>query len=43
MSRQQIAAEQGTHSSMVSRELRRNTTVEGYDPEQAQALTDQWR
>ncbi|MCO7248142.1 helix-turn-helix domain-containing protein [Halomonas janggokensis] len=35
MSRRQIARELGIHNSTISRELRRNATTSGYDPEQA--------
>ncbi|WP_355661575.1 IS30 family transposase [Halomonas salifodinae] len=43
MSQRQIAGELGVHSSTISRELRRNATASGYDPEQAQALSDHRR
>ncbi|NWO11564.1 helix-turn-helix domain-containing protein, partial [Chromohalobacter salexigens] len=35
MSQRQIGRELGLHSSTISRELRRNATSDGYDPEQA--------
>ncbi|WP_152479084.1 IS30 family transposase [Halomonas sp. THAF12] len=43
MSRRQIARELGIHNSTVSRELRRNATDSGYDPEQAQSCSDHRR
>ncbi|MBZ9559705.1 IS30 family transposase [Halomonas coralii] len=43
MSQRQIGRELGLHSSTISRELRRNATSDGYDPEQAQALSDHRR
>ncbi|GAA3898855.1 IS30-like element IS1655 family transposase [Halomonas cibimaris] len=43
MSRRQIARELGIHNSTVSRELRRNATDSGYEPEQAQACSDHRR
>ncbi|MFC7088207.1 transposase [Halomonas salifodinae] len=43
MSQRQIAAELDIHNSTVSRELRRNAAPDGYDPEQAQALSDDRR
>lgn len=43
MSQRQIARELGVHSSTISRELRRNATASGYDPEQAQSLSDHRR
>ncbi|MGP9656180.1 IS30 family transposase [Halomonas sp. AOP35-4E-18] len=42
-SQRQIARELGLHSSTISRELRRNATAGGYDPEQAQACSDHRR
>ena len=43
MSQRQIARALGIHNSTVSRELRRNASSGGYDPCQAQALSDQRR
>ena len=43
MSQRQIAKELGIHNSTVSRELRRNAASEDYDPERAQALSDDRR
>jgi len=43
MSRRQIARELGIHNSTVSRELRRNATDSGYDPERAQSCSDHRR
>jgi len=43
MSQRQIARTLGIHNSTVSRELRRNASHDGYDPHQAQALSDQRR
>ncbi|WP_202884379.1 helix-turn-helix domain-containing protein [Halomonas sp. YLGW01] len=43
VSRRQIAKELGIHNSTISRELRRNVTASGYDPEQAQSLSDHRR
>nr|WP_280564185.1 hypothetical protein [Chromohalobacter sp. 48-RD10] len=43
MSRRQIAREHGIHNSTVSRELRRNATDSGYDPERAQSCSDHRR
>ncbi len=40
VSQQQIARELGIHNSTVSRELCRNATTSGYDPEQAQSCSD---
>ncbi|MBZ5877443.1 IS30 family transposase [Chromohalobacter israelensis] len=42
-SQRQIGRELGLHSSTISRELRRNATASGYDPEQAQARSDHRR
>lgn len=43
LSQRQIANRLGIHNSTVSRELRRNACPGGYDPAQAQALSDQRR
>ncbi|WP_458527445.1 IS30 family transposase [Onishia taeanensis] len=43
LSRRQIARELGIHNSTVSRELRRNASDSGYDPEQAQSCSDHRR
>ncbi|MFG6159528.1 IS30 family transposase [Halomonas sp. 1390] len=43
MSQRQIGRKLGLHSSTISRELRRNATSGGYDPEQAQILSDHRR
>ncbi|WP_457851510.1 IS30 family transposase [Cobetia amphilecti] len=43
MSQRQIGRELNLHSSTISREIRRNATADGYDPEQAQALSDHRR
>nr|WP_311945391.1 helix-turn-helix domain-containing protein [Halomonas piscis] len=43
MGQRQIARELGIHNSTISRELRRNNTAGGYDPEQAQAFSDDRR
>ncbi|MEH6643589.1 IS30 family transposase [Vreelandella glaciei] len=43
MSQRQIGRELGLHSSTISRELRRNATSGGYDPEEAQSLSDHRR
>ncbi|GGY12159.1 IS30 family transposase [Litchfieldella qijiaojingensis] len=43
MSQRQIARELGIHNSTVSRELHRNASPEGYDPRQAQRLSDDRR
>jgi len=43
MSQRQIGRELGLHSSTISRELRRNASSGSYDPEQAQALSNQRR
>ncbi|WP_404471052.1 IS30 family transposase [Vreelandella venusta] len=43
MSQQLIARELGIHSSTVSHELRRNAYSSGYDPEQAQSLSNHQR
>ena len=43
MSRRQIARELDIHNSTVSRELRRNATDSGYDPERAQSCSDHRR
>ncbi|MCE9662958.1 IS30 family transposase [Halomonas sp. M5N1S17] len=43
MSQRQIARELGIHNSTVSRELHRNAAADGYDPEQAQTLSDDRR
>lgn len=43
MSQRQIARALGIHNSTVSRELRRNAAPDGYDPYQAQTLSDQRR
>lgn len=42
-SQRQIARELGIHSSTVSREARRNVSSGGYDPGQAQIMSDQRR
>ncbi|WP_280566702.1 IS30 family transposase [Chromohalobacter sp. 296-RDG] len=43
MSQRQIARALGIHNSTVSRELRRNASPDGYDPRQAQGLSDRRR
>ncbi|WP_412031002.1 helix-turn-helix domain-containing protein [Halomonas sp. M4R1S46] len=43
ISQRQIGRELGIHSSTISRELRRNATASGYDPEQALSLSDHRR
>ena len=43
ISQRQIGRELGIHNSTVSRELRRNATDSGYDPEQAQSCSDHRR
>ncbi|MDW7749010.1 helix-turn-helix domain-containing protein, partial [Halomonas sp.] len=43
MSQRKIGRELGLHSSTISRELRRNATSRGYDPQQAQVLSDHRR
>ncbi|QWN38075.1 helix-turn-helix domain-containing protein [Cobetia sp. 4B] len=43
MSQRQIGRGLNLHSSTISREIRRNATADGYDPEQAQALSDHRR
>ncbi|SFT57633.1 helix-turn-helix domain-containing protein, partial [Halomonas saccharevitans] len=43
ISQRQIGRELGLHGSTISRELRRNATSGGYDPEQAQTLSDHRR
>ncbi|TCJ25641.1 helix-turn-helix domain-containing protein [Cobetia sp. Ld8] len=43
MSQRQIGRELNLHSSTISREIRRNATADGYDPEQAQTLSDHRR
>ncbi len=43
MSERQIGRELNLHSSTISREIRRNATADGYDPEQAQTLSDHRR
>jgi IS30 family transposase len=42
-SQRQIARKLDVHSSTISREDRRNAFLEGYSPEQAQAISDQRR
>tara|TARA_B100000424_G_scaffold265201_1_gene254516 strand:+ start:376 stop:651 length:276 start_codon:yes stop_codon:yes gene_type:complete len=39
MSQRQIGRELNLHSSTISRETRRNTTTDVYDPKQAQTLS----
>jgi len=43
ISQREIGRKLGIHSSTISRELRRNATSRGYEPEQAQALSDHRR
>lgn len=43
MSQRQIARALNIHNSIGSRKLRRNAAPDGYDPEQAQALSDDRR
>jgi len=43
MSQRQIGRELNLHSSTISREIRRNATAGGYDPEQAHTLSDHRR
>ncbi|MCO7234131.1 helix-turn-helix domain-containing protein, partial [Cobetia sp. Dlab-2-AX] len=43
MSQRQTGRELNLHSSTISREIRRNATANGYDPEQAQILSDHRR
>nr|WP_280522555.1 helix-turn-helix domain-containing protein [Halomonas xianhensis] len=43
ISQRQIGRELGLHSSTISRELRRNDISGGYDPDQAQTLSDRRR
>ncbi|MGP9645308.1 IS30 family transposase [Halomonas sp. AOP22-C1-8] len=43
MSQRQIAKDLGIHNSTISRELRRNATADGYEPELAQHRSDNRR